>query len=978
MMSAPQVRLLFCEHYRPEIEFLKAKRELESVSVCFFNGMCGRPPLRWDQIEAAAGVVNKTGRLNIVGGCCLQDSEPASAGLSTAKITRLNNCFKLVATEAQIADIRPGDYVVTPGWLGTWQETMAIWGFDQETARCFFAESTDCILLLDTGTHTNSLTLLKEFSDFVGLRWRVVDVGIATFQARLHSILGDEASPMASVSSQADNLQDACADYALALDVMRQIVSMPTLEATLAEIVGLFHSITAATRIEITYKDHLGVSRKCTSGGCFPESNDRIVLHDPSFIEPLPSGRGFVLPLVHAEEAIGSILVEGIPMAESLNHYMNFALAIAGVCALAIKSKVDHKYAEEKNKSLRQLLDNTRTAPWEYDLVAGRFTFVGNQMERVTGYPADYWTDLQSWAATIIDEDREWAVNFCQNKTMYGEAHDFVYRMRAKDGSVLWINDVVSVVMGPTGPEKLIGFMHDITAGKLAEAERDATEIRYKELFSHMTEAFALHEVVLDARGKVIDYIFLDVNPAFEVETGLKKDALIGKSVREVLPDEDPFWIETFGKVALGEGSVHLTHYSTALKKHYEIFAYSPERKRFAVLFQDVTEKWALEKKIRQASKLEAIGTLAGGIAHDFNNILGAVLGYAEMAKEDSESGSSASEKLDRVIEAGNRAAGLVQQILAFSRQTVSEPVPLKPEYIVAEAVKLLRPSLPSTIAISQQFAQFIHTILADPTQIHQIVMNLCTNAFHAMEHTGGTLSIILENRELSPQDVLPYNGAKPGQFVVLSIGDTGPGIASDIRDRIFDPYFTTKEVGKGTGMGLAIVHGIATSLGGFVTCESTLGQGTVFRAFLPATLSAVVAPTTVSTDSTPAGKEHVLLVDDEEILAELGKTMLERLGYQVTMSTSSAEALSLFEEHPGRFDILVTDQTMPGMTGFDLARRALDMRPDLQVILCTGYSNLVNEQAAQQAGIKGFIMKPLTKKGLAELLAKVKDESGG
>jgi CheY-like chemotaxis protein len=282
---------------------------------------------------------------------------------------------------------------------------------------------------------------------------------------------------------------------------------------------------------------------------------------------------------------------------------------------------------------------------------------------------------------------------------------------------------------------------------------------------------------------------------------------------------------------------------------------------------------------------------------------------------------------------------------------------------------------LPSTIAISQQFAQFIHTILADPTQIHQIVMNLCTNAFHAMEHTGGTLSIILENRELSPQDVLPYNGAKPGQFVVLSIGDTGPGIASDIRDRIFDPYFTTKEVGKGTGMGLAIVHGIATSLGGFVTCESTLGQGTVFRAFLPATLSAVVAPTTVSTDSTPAGKEHVLLVDDEEILAELGKTMLERLGYQVTMSTSSAEALSLFEEHPGRFDILVTDQTMPGMTGFDLARKALHLRPDIPVILCTGYSNLVNEQAAQQAGIRGFIMKPLTKKGLAELLATVKNE---
>ena len=393
--------------------------------------------------------------------------------------------------------------------------------------------------------------------------------------------------------------------------------------------------------------------------------------------------------------------------------------------------------------------------------------------------------------------------------------------------------------------------------------------------------------------------------------------------------------------------------------------------------FEDITEKMRLEDQVRQAQKMEAIGTLAGGIAHDFNNILSAILGYAEMAKEDSEPGSKASRELERVIEAGNRAAGLVKQILAFSRQTASEPVPINPGFIIKEAIKLLRPSLPSTITITQQLAPSVHTIIGDPTQIHQIVMNLCTNAFHAMEHTGGILSITLENRELAAQDIQPYPDVKPGKFVVLSISDTGPGIPNEIRDRIFDPYFTTKEVGKGTGMGLAIVHGIATSLGGFVTCESTLGQGAVFRVFLPASLSDVVTTSTVSTDVVPTGKEHVLIVDDEEMLAELGKTMLERLGYHVTECTDSTMALSLLQEHPDAYDILVTDQTMPKMTGIDLARNALQIKPNLPIILCTGYSSLVDEEDAKQAGIRGFIMKPLTRKGLAELLAKVKDEKG-
>jgi len=371
---------------------------------------------------------------------------------------------------------------------------------------------------------------------------------------------------------------------------------------------------------------------------------------------------------------------------------------------------------------------------------------------------------------------------------------------------------------------------------------------------------------------------------------------------------------------------------------------------------------------------MEAIGTLAGGIAHDFNNILGAVIGYAEMARDASPSGSDIAHDLDRVLEAGGRATDLVKQILAFSRQASTERVPLEPVHLLKEALKLLCPALPSTITIKQQLDTATRPILADPTQIHQIVMNLCTNAFHAMEQTGGILEITLKDCELSPHDLPPQSGAQAGKFVVLSISDTGPGIAPAIRDKIFEPYFTTKEVGKGTGMGLSIVHGIVTTMGGFITCEGELGKGTTFRVLFPAIEREVVSDIQ-SVETILSGKERILFIDDEEILAEMGKTMLERLGYKVTVRTSSIEALATFQNQPDQFDAVITDQTMPGITGIDLARRMLQLRSGIPIILCTGFSNLVNEEQAKAIGIKGFIMKPMSKKDIAQHLRMVLED---
>ncbi len=387
-------------------------------------------------------------------------------------------------------------------------------------------------------------------------------------------------------------------------------------------------------------------------------------------------------------------------------------------------------------------------------------------------------------------------------------------------------------------------------------------------------------------------------------------------------------------------------------------------------------EKEELESRLQQAQKMEAIGTLAGGIAHDFNNILGAVLGYAELAREASDDGSLIAQDLDKVLESGNRAKDLVKQILAFSRQGGAERVALQPVVMIKEVLKMLRASLPTTIAIQEHMETNAGFVYADPTQIHQIVMNLCTNAFHAMEESGGILDISVKSTFLGGDDLVHEPDVEAGEFVQISVADTGPGIDVGIREKIFNPYFTTKETGKGTGMGLSIVHGIVKSYGGIVSLHSEPGEGTVFHVFLPAVEKKKPPVREEGREEVLLGSECILFVDDERVLVEMGKDMLEKLGYEVTVRSSSLEALETFQNQPEHFDLVITDQTMPGMTGVDLARRLLQIRPDIPIILCTGYSAIVTTEQARSMGIKEFIYKPVAQRDFAILIRKVLDGS--
>ena len=502
---------------------------------------------------------------------------------------------------------------------------------------------------------------------------------------------------------------------------------------------------------------------------------------------------------------------------------------------------------------------------------------------------------------------------------------------------------------------------------------------------------------VIDNDQKVIFW-----NRAMEEMTGIHKDTIIGqgdyaytvpfygvkrKQLLDLLEIQDEEVVSKYQYIKRKGGTLYAEAFAPVLNNgegaHFWATAaslYDVHGNRAGAIesIRDITEQKQIENEkeklknhLLQAQKMEAIGTLAGGIAHDFNNILSAILGFTEIARDASPPGSFAVKSLDKVLEAGQRAATLVKQILAFSRQADIERVPLNLAHIVKEAINLLRPSLPSTIAIKQLIDTATRPINANPTQIHQILINLCTNASHAMELTGGTLEVSLKDCELFPADLLRHSEVHPGNFVVLSVSDTGTGIESALADRIFDPYFTTKKVGKGNGMGLAIVHGIVTGYGGCITYENNLGKGTVFHVYFPAT-DQEMAPAVLSVDVAPVGNERILLVDDEEMLVEMGKTILESLGYGVTVYTSSLEALAAFNDQSDLFDAVITDQTMPGMTGIELSKRMLEVRSDIPIILCTGYSTLVNEEQAKAVGIREFAMKPLTKKVIATLLRNV------
>ena len=372
---------------------------------------------------------------------------------------------------------------------------------------------------------------------------------------------------------------------------------------------------------------------------------------------------------------------------------------------------------------------------------------------------------------------------------------------------------------------------------------------------------------------------------------------------------------------------------------------------------------------------MEAISTLAGGIAHDFNNILFGIIGYGQLAQMKLGPESEAYADLKQVLQSANRAKTLIQQILAVGHSQEQERHPMQLKHIVREVLKFLKSTLPSTIEIQEKIDKDVGLIDADPTQMNQVLMNLCTNAGHAMEMDGGILTMSLRNVAVGPGRLESGVHLGPGPYLRLTVSDTGYGIAPEIRGQIFDPYFTTKEPGVGTGIGLSVVHGIVTQHKGAITVESEPGKGSAFHVYLPLTQAEEQKPEVKEETPLPKGTERILFIDDEVVLARMGKEILKSLGYDVTSMTGSLEALALFKADPKQFDLVITDTTMPHMPGDILAQKIMAIRPDIPVIICTGHSKRISKEKAKEMGIKGFLMKPPAMRDVANMVRKVLDE---
>jgi PAS domain S-box-containing protein len=465
------------------------------------------------------------------------------------------------------------------------------------------------------------------------------------------------------------------------------------------------------------------------------------------------------------------------------------------------------------------------------------------------------------------------------------------------------------------------------------------------------------------------------VNPAFEVLTGYPAAEMLGAGLTDTRLHASA--LGTAMESILAAGAPQLMRCTVtrvdgretpAALTMYQIFDGGGQVINHVLRVEDLSEQARLEEEVRQAIKLEAIGTLASGIAHDFNNVLASIMGYAELALGAVPPGGGAAEDLAQVLVGGRRAAELTQQILTFARKANYQPQAVRLSLVVREALKLLRASLPATIMVHDRVDTESGYVLADPSQLHQVVMNLCTNAYQAMGDAGGTLTVTLHRAVLTDTEAARgIAGLPAGEYLCLTVADTGPGMPKDVRDHVFEPFFTTKPVGVGTGLGLAVTHSIAVSHGGAISVDSEPGHGTAFHVWLPRHHVADAETGSDHETAQSAGAGHILVVDDEPTLARLVARMIEKMGFRATACDGPDEALRLWEENPGGFDLLVTDQIMPGLTGLDLAARLRTGRPDLPVVLITGYGGTVPERI-DDAGIE-VLTKPIDSARLAELV---------
>jgi len=604
----------------------------------------------------------------------------------------------------------------------------------------------------------------------------------------------------------------------------------------------------------------------------------------------------------------------------------------------------------------------------------GRFLDVNDAFVLLTGYSRK--TAIGSRSTEIgfaqIDE-RDRMVDILKTE---GRVRNLELKVRRADGSqmvCLYSTEILNL----NGQERLLSTAIDITDQKQSEKAILESEERYRKLVN--TAPYGIQ--LTDKEGKIVFS-----NPAHHKIQGYADGELIGKYIWELMADDQHrLKAKSFYQKLIKERPLPEVYFNRDLTKDGReidvqvnwdyILNAEGEVEGIISIISDITKQRALELSIQQAQKMESIGNLAGGIAHDFNNILFPIIGMSEILIEDLPPDSPERENVEQIYRAGQRGSDLVKQILAFSRQSEHKMIPTRLQNILEEVIKLSRSTIPAYIEIDQEVQQNCGMVLADPSQILQIGMNIITNAYHAVEGAGGKISIALCQKEVEGQDSIDKN-LSAGNYAVISVSDTGHGISKELIGKIFDPYFTTKEQGKGTGLGLAVAYGIVKEHRGDIKVYSEIGKGSTFDIYLPLMKKHNLAESIPVAEGHIGGNERILLVDDEESVASLVKQMLERMGYKVTSRLHSVEALEAFRASPSSYDLVITDMSMPIIPGDTLARKIRSIRPGVPVIVCTGFSERIYEDNFEQMGIDGLLMKPIMKSKLAKTVRKVLDKA--
>lgn len=625
-------------------------------------------------------------------------------------------------------------------------------------------------------------------------------------------------------------------------------------------------------------------------------------------------------------------------------------------------------------QSLSIIMDNMADMVNMLD-INGIFSFATPSHERILGYKPEELIGTNAFEY-LHPEDRELVVSSLIKSISTGIAHE-TFRFRHKNGGYLWLEASSNLTYDSQGLfNGIVVGGKDVTEEKEAEERLRESEERYRSIYDNAIDG--MFQSTPEGR-------FLSVNPAFARIFGYASPEEMIRTIADISfhyyvnPEDRQRYMEILDDQGVVEGF----EFKARRKDGAEIWVSNNTRAiydkngrivRYEGIVEDITEQKNLAMQLLQAQKMEAIGTMAGGIAHDFNNILSSMIGYTELAMDEPNEKERLSD-LQQVLRSCDRAKSLINRILTFSKKGGVDKHPVNLSSLVKEAVKLIRSATPTTIEIRQNIALNDTAALADLTHMHQVVMNLCTNAVHAMRETGGVLEVNLSPLDVGPYDTMISPDFNPGPYLLLEIKDTGHGMEDAVMKMIFDPFFTTKGPSEGTGLGLSVVFGIVKGHNGHIAVQSKPGEGTTFSVYLPRIKAALTQEADPDPKVSRGRGERILFVDDEEMLVKLGRGMLMKLGYTVSDVTDSALALEMFMENPEAYDLVITDMTMPCMTGLELVREIWKIRPEIPAILCTGYNELINEEKAKQAGFNCFIQKPLHFRVLADAIRNVLDE---